>query len=74
MNATTDTFDLADALTASRIDWSRLEEEGYSIAAIYADAVAHGDDVLARRASAANLRRAVKAARAGRLDEWMARP
>ena len=51
------TFDLATALSATRIDWNVIVAHGHSIAAIRDEARAHGDTVLARRAAAALRRR-----------------
>jgi len=49
MNANTDLIN--DLLTNTRINWRRVAELGGDIEAIRAEAVAHGDTVLARRAA-----------------------
>lgn len=45
-----DTFDLAAALTAPRIDWARIEREGHDLDAILGEAGQHGDSELVKRA------------------------
>ena len=57
MTRNANTFDLADALTASRIDWNRIEEEGYDIEQIAREAAMYGDDDLVRKARRAIARR-----------------
>jgi hypothetical protein len=42
---------VADLLTNTRIDWRQIVALGGDIEAIRAEAVAHGDTVLARRAA-----------------------
>jgi len=44
---------VADLLTNTRINWSRVVALGGDVDAIRAEAVAHGDTVLARRAARA---------------------
>jgi hypothetical protein len=48
---------LQQMLQADRIDWSRYVQLGGDIEQVLADATAHGDQVLARRARAALARR-----------------
>ena len=62
---------IADLLQARRIDWRRIEALGGSPSKIYAEAVGAGDTRLARLASAAGRRSALRAHKAGRLDEWL---
>ena len=56
-------FDLKEALTADRIDWSRIEAEGHSIEAIMIEAGQYGDAVLVKRARRAIERRAQRRSR-----------
>jgi hypothetical protein len=49
MNANAST--VADLLTSSRINWRQIVALGGDVDAIRAEAVAHGDTVLARRAA-----------------------
>lgn len=48
---------LQQMLQADRIDWSRYVQLGGDIEQVLADATAHGDHILARRARAALARR-----------------
>lgn len=60
MNTTEQTrhdFNLAYALQADRIPWSRVVAEGYSLRRIARDARLHGDEELYRRALRAANRR-----------------
>jgi hypothetical protein len=49
MNANAST--VADLLTSSRINWRQIVALGGDVDAIRAEAIAHGDAVLARRAA-----------------------
>jgi len=50
MNTQPATFDLARALTASRINWARIVSEGHDLAQIANEAGQYGDFDLARKA------------------------
>jgi hypothetical protein len=45
------TATVSDLLTNTRIDWRRVSALGGDVDAIRAEAIAHGDTVLARRAA-----------------------
>ncbi len=51
-------LDLADALTANRINWTAIVDAGHDLEAIRDDAAAHGDTSLVRKADRAIARRA----------------
>ena len=55
-----------------RIPWIELEQLGCHPSKIFAAAVAAGNTRLARLASAASKRSALRAQKAGRLNEWLA--